>query len=223
MTKSEAEFANIDIPVYTGAGWYAGTYKTHLNGAQNWFSNLRSPKKLMLSGPAHLDRPFRAFHNELLRWFDHWLKGVDTRVMAEPPVRYWVMGANEWREAKDWPPPNVEWTKLHLAPWERLKPEAPVAASVDDHAAPDTFAQMPLTQTKTVQRLRYVSEPFARDTLVAGPMSLKLFASIDQDDTNFIVVISDLGPDHAPTLVQVAVQNFPWAMLLVSTGSPYSS
>ena len=36
-------------------------------------------------------------------------------------------------------------------------------------------------------------------------------------------VDGDVGLDHAPTLVQVAVQNFPWAMLLVSTGSPYSS
>ena len=34
-------------------------------------------------------------HGEILRWYDHWLKGIDTGIMNEPPVRYWVMGAND--------------------------------------------------------------------------------------------------------------------------------
>jgi putative CocE/NonD family hydrolase len=54
---------------------------------------------------------------------------------------------------------------------------------------------MPLTQTSEVQRLRYVSEPLPQDTLIAGPMVLNLFASIDQDDTNWMIAVSDLGPD----------------------------
>ena len=29
--------------------------------------------------------------------------GMDTGAMDGPPVRYWVMGANEWRTAADWP------------------------------------------------------------------------------------------------------------------------
>src|SRR5262249_40109089 len=36
VEKSEAEFSKINIPTYTGSGWYGYTYKTHLNGAQNW-------------------------------------------------------------------------------------------------------------------------------------------------------------------------------------------
>ena len=26
--------------------------------------------------------------------------------MDEPPVRYWLMGANEWRTGTDWPLPR---------------------------------------------------------------------------------------------------------------------
>lgn len=209
VTQAEADFEKIDIPVYTGAGWYAGGYKTHLNGAQNWFANLRGPKKLLFAGPAHLERPFRAFHDEILRWHDHWLKGLDTGIMNEPPVRYWVMSANEWRSATDWPPPRTQWTKLFLDSWERLRVEAPRANSVDDFAAPDTFVQMPPTQTRTIQRLRYVSEPFARDTLVAGPMELVLHAAIDRDDTNFIVVVSDLGPDSSVRTAREGERDLP--------------
>ncbi len=121
VKKSEAEFAKIDIPTYTGSGWYGYTYKTHLLGAQNWYRNIDPPaKKLLLLGPAHLDRPFKAFHQELLRWYDHWLKGIDTGILKEPPVRFWVMGANEWRTGSDWPLPETQWVKFYLNGWERL-------------------------------------------------------------------------------------------------------
>ena len=195
VEKAEAEFEKVRIPTYTGSGWYAYGYKTHLNGAQNWFRNITSPKKLALCGPAHLERPFQSLHREMLRWFDHWLKGTDTGMMDEPPVKYWTMGENAWRSGQDWPLPETQWTKLYLSSWGRLRPEPFLPSSNDGQRAPDAFVQMPITQTSDVQRLRYVSESMQQDTLVAGPMVLKLFAAIDQEDTNWIVVISDLGPD----------------------------
>ena len=81
----------------------------------------------MFTGPAHLERPFRSFHHEILKWYDHWLKGIDTGVMREPPVKFWVMGENKWREADDWPLPETQWTKLYLRNWERLSPEPFIA------------------------------------------------------------------------------------------------
>ena len=134
-------------------------------------------------------------HREILRWHDHWLKGLDTGVMDEPPVRYWVMGANEWRSAANWPVPETQWTKLYLDSWERLRAEPFIQDSVDDFTPPDSFVQMPPTQTNTIQRLRYMTEPLPRDTLVAGPIGLTLFAEIDREDTNWIVILSDVGPD----------------------------
>ena len=58
VKKSEAEFADIKVPTYTGSGWYGYTYKTHLNGCQHWYRNIEAPKKLLLAGPAHLERPY---------------------------------------------------------------------------------------------------------------------------------------------------------------------
>lgn len=195
VRQSEQDFAKVNIPTYTGSGWYAYTYKTHLNGAQNWYREIDAPKKLMFAGPAHLERPFHSFHGEILKWHDHWLKGIDTKVMQEPPVRYWVMGANEWRTGSDWPLPDTQWTKLYLNSWERLRPEPFTVSSVEETQAPDSFVQMPITQTGKIQKLRYTTEPLAADTLVAGPIVLNLFAAIDQDDTNWIVILKDVGPD----------------------------
>ena len=185
----------INVPFYTGSGWYGYTYKTHLNGAQNFFAAVDAPKKLMFTGPAHLERPFHSFHREMLRWFDHWLRGIDTGIMREPPVKYWVMGENRWRSAENWPLPDTQWTKLYLNSWERLSAEPFTPSSVDRFIPPDAFVQMPPTQTKVVQKLRYLTDPLPDDILIAGPISLKLFAAIDQDDTNWFVILKDIGPD----------------------------
>ncbi len=209
VEEAEKAIAGIDIPVYTGAGWYAYTYKTHLNGAQNYFTNLKSPKKLAFLGPAHLERPFHSFHGEILRWHDHWLKGIDTGVMNEPPVRYWLMGANEWRTASDWPLPETQWTKFYLRSWERLQVEEAVPSSADAELPPDAFVQMPPTLTNKVQSLRYMSDPLPHDLLVAGPSVLNLFASIDQDDTNWIVSLKDVGPDVSVRTVREGERELP--------------
>ena len=54
---------------------------------------------------------------------------------------------------------------------------------------------MPPTQTNRIERLRYLSDPLPHDLLIAGPSVLNLFASIDQDDTNWIISLRDVGPD----------------------------
>jgi hypothetical protein len=195
VTESEAAIERVSVPTYTGSGWYGYTYKTHLNGAQNWFRLLKAPKKLMFVGPAHLERPFHSFHDEMLRWNDHWLKGIDTGIMNEPPVKYWVMGANVWRTGADWPLPETQWAKLYLNSWGRLRPEPYSSESAESRQHGDSFVQMPPTQTNEIARLRYMSEPLSDDLLVAGPISLTLHAEINQDDTNWIVVLKDVGPD----------------------------
>ena len=45
------------------------------------------------------------------------------------------------------------------------------------------------------QKLRYLSEPLPHDMPIAGPSVLNLYAAIDQDDTNWIVILKDVGPD----------------------------
>ena len=84
-----------------------------------------------------MERPFHSFHREMLKWFDHWLRGVDTDIMREPPVKYWVMGENRWRSADNWPLPDTQWTKLYLNNWERLSAEPFTPSSVDKFIPPD--------------------------------------------------------------------------------------
>lgn len=210
VERSEGEIEQIEVPVYTGSGWYGYTYKTHLGGAQSYWRLLgRAPKKLLFAGPAHLERPFHSLHREILAWHDHWLKGIDTGVLEQPAVRYWVTGANEWRGGSDWPLPETEWAELQLTSWERLRSEPFTAGSVDDAIPPDSFVQMPLTQTRRIATLRYLSEPLGRELLIAGPIALVLHAAIDREDTNWFVALKDVGPDHSVQTVREGERELP--------------
>jgi len=209
VTEAEKSFEKITVPTYTGSGWYAYTYKTHLNGAQNYFEKIPAPKKLTFAGPAHLERPFHALHGEILRWHDHWLKNIDTGIMNEPPVHYWVMGENAWRSGTDWPLPETQWTKFFLNSWERLQTAPFTPGSVEDEAPPDAFVQMPPTQTNAIAKLRYLSDPLPEDVLIAGPAVLTLFAEIDQDDTNWFVTLKDVGPDGSVRTVREGEREVP--------------
>ncbi|MFC1958278.1 CocE/NonD family hydrolase [Chloroflexota bacterium] len=190
----------IEIPVYTGSGWYAFTYKFHLRGAESlWIAlnklNKDVPKKLMVAGPAHMQRPFHQYANEVVRWYDYWMKGIENGIMDEPKVKFWVEGAERWSASDDWPVPGTKWKTLYLHTWERLRAETFPPCSRESYDVPDTFVQMPPTHTNKIQKLRYLTDPLPKDTLVAGPISLTLYASIDQEDTNWIVVLKDVGPD----------------------------
>lgn len=197
VAAAEERFKKIKIPFYTGSGAYAYTYKLHWLGAQHYFQNVNAPKRLIFTGPAHLERPYYTFHDEIIRWYDHWLKGVDNGVMDEPAVRYWLMGANQWRTADSWPLPETRWTKYYLSSWGRLTTAPPVPPKESNGAAlePDIFTQMPLKQTKKIEKLRYMTEPLGEAVTIAGPISMILHASIDQADTNWIIVLKDVGPD----------------------------
>jgi len=200
MKRALEKIGKIKIPVYTGAGQYGIDYHIHWTGSQNYFSELKDiPKKLMLTGPAHQPRPYHAgdAHKEVLKWYDYWLKGIDTGIMDEPTVRYYVTGENKWRYADNWPIPETVWKPYYLDSWERLR-ETPVDFySWEGTAEPDAFVQSPPTITNTVAKLRYMTDPLADDTLIAGPISMNFFASLDSEDTNWIVTLKDLGPDYS--------------------------
>ncbi len=80
------------------------------------------------------------YNRERLRWFDRWLKDVDTGVEADPPVRIFVMGGGtgrrtaegkldhggRWRAEREWPLARTRLTTFytHSDGALRLRPSA---------------------------------------------------------------------------------------------------
>lgn len=51
---------------------------------------------------------------EDLRWFDYWLRDIDTGIMSEPPIKLFVMGENVWRFENEWPLARTLFTPFYL-------------------------------------------------------------------------------------------------------------
>ena len=180
----------VKIPAYMSVKWGRGWT---VDGTIDCFQALRGPKKLELQPPPPMqERPFHEFHDTMIRWYDYWLKGIDTGIMDGPAIRIFVEGIKKWRDEHEWPLARTRWMEFYLRPRHQLSLEPePLGVS---SAPPDGFYQSPLTVTNVIQVLRYVSPPTVEDTEITGPAVLYLYASIDSDDTNFIVRVNDIDP-----------------------------
>ena len=188
---------NIDIPVWVQINWGRGWT---VDGSIELFKTLSGTKKLdLLPYPPMQERPFHEVHDDMFRWYDYWLKGIDTGVMDEPTVSVFVEGTRETITADDWPLDGVEYGPLYLRPRGKLTPEPEPLDSW--WAAPDGFYQAPLTITDKVEVLTWATEPFDTTTEMIGTGAAHLFVEIDTDDTNLILRLWDEAPGGKRQLV----------------------
>ena len=180
----------VKIPVHVSNKWGRG-WTTDMT--IDCYNELAGPKWLELQPfPPMQERPWHEMHDQMIRFYDYYLKGIDTGFQDEPPIKVFVEGIKKWRGEKEWPLARTKWTKFYLRPRHRLMSDPePLEA---EHAPPDGFYQPPLTVTNQVQALRYLTPPLSEDTEVTGPAALYLYASIDTDDTNFIIKVNDIDP-----------------------------
>jgi hypothetical protein len=240
-------YDKVEVPVLNIAGWY----DSFLTGGIGNFKGMRQQggtqvardnQKLMIGpwihsnwtryqpdvtapvtdfGPA-ADNPIDEVQ---LAWFDHWLKGTRNDVTRDPAVRLFVMGANKWLAADDWPVPGTEYRDYHLASdgkansadgdgrlelsaprtsgattdTYRYDPQDPVPSS-GGHACcgPPATPMGPADERAVEKRddvLVYSTEKLQQDQVVAGPIEVRLFAASSAKDTDFTAKLVDVQPD----------------------------
>ncbi|MBW2619368.1 MAG: CocE/NonD family hydrolase [Deltaproteobacteria bacterium] len=180
------------------------------------FNGLKVPKKLLM-GPWKHGMPSWAVpgpniddFDEMIRWFDHWLKDTDTGIMDEPPITIWVQEGGQWRYENEWPLARREDKALYLHPEGSLESEEPQgkdASESFDHDATvgaargleDPLAMpmgAPIDQRVDDQAsLTYTTEPMAEDTEITGAPMVKIFASTSADAGVIAAKLNDLAPD----------------------------
>lgn len=212
----------IKIPVYAMSLYIE--YGRSTAGACNLYTDpdLEVPKKLMLIEP-HVDKclPYDRVNIELLRWYDHWLKGADTGVMAEPPIKILVMGENRYRYEREWPIARTTWSKFFLTPAGELRKEPVAEQSVPDrlhHTPPTLKSQMP----DEVPCLRYTSKPFKADTEATGPCSVLLHAAIDVEDAHFTAKLWDVDERGMRRLLSIGHLKASHRSLIKSRSTPHT-
>lgn len=191
---------NIKIPMYLGCHWTF--FPLHLRASFLTWESVPSTRNRMLIGPSPVPaRPFAAYHQEALRWYDQHLKGFDTGVDDGPPIRIFVRGDNAWRGEDEWPLRRTHWTDLFLG-----GPEGGHAGTLDQTPGAQqgrTFEYSGVGQEYLWGRPRiaYRTEPFASPTEITGPLVLRLSFQATAEDVDWIAKIYDESPDGETTLL----------------------
>lgn len=131
----------------------------------------------------------------VLDFHDHYVRGIANRFATDPPVRYFVMGANQWRDSDRWPPPPERFHEIPLGGARGAMTADPKRPVVDPHAAPGAHDYRALTARDDV--LTFESEPLAQALTVAGEVTAEIHASCDCRDFDLWVRLQDVHPGGA--------------------------
>ncbi len=159
-----------DVPVFHVTGWYDSWCRQNVLKWQALSKNKKSPQKLIIGPWTHgsqgrnvageIEFPAEAvlaFNDWRLRWFDHWLKGMDNAVEKETPVKLFIMGGGDgrkskdgrlrhgghWRDEKSFPLERTQFTPYYIHADGRLSAETPPAKNAGTTFRFDPFHPVP--------------------------------------------------------------------------------
>ncbi len=188
-------------------------------GGPRLYERLRGPRKLILQNGGHGVGGNSLAVEQVLRWMDRWLKGEENGIDEEPQVTVlFETGLVDgelrpnWVETfSNWPVPGTERRTLRLGADGSLGAEA----LVEEQTGPLTYVypmgtelvgnnDMFLIPPAPLGSLVYRTAPFAEDLPVLGSARLVLHVSAEAEDTDFMVVLHDIGPDGETLYLQRA-------------------
>lgn len=177
------KYGKLKVPTYFKCGWApSGRWSAPVFNAMN-SDELTSYKRCgVMEGYNGMELPYRFMNEEMLRWYDHWMKDIDTGITEEPTFKLNILGRG-YRYEHEYPLERTEFKKLYLHTFEELRWEP----AAEGNLPPDSFTHRPPHITTNVESLVYTSNRFTKPTEFTGPIELHLFVSIDSDNANFIV------------------------------------
>ncbi len=221
----------IRIPSFHIGGWYDG-YRDSL---PRMLERAAGPVKALIGPWSHAfphepyPKPGMEWRHEAVRWWDRWLKGIDTGIMDEPRFAVYVRdwhppgpvlehAPGRWRWEDGWPIARVE--KRTWFPRDDGGLAAALAAAAVHHLrnVPSIGVEgggpvMWWGDVAHDQRptdafgLVYDSEPLASELEILGLPLAKLAVAADAPRANWIVRLSDVAPDGTVTQVAGAAFN----------------
>jgi len=230
-------FDRMNVPCFTLGSWYdfmcLGSIESWIGREHQGGEHSRGQQQLLI-GPwlhggskANVNNEMKFPENAkfdwekyMIRWFDHYLKGVDNGVEHEPKVRYYVMGAtgepdsggNVWRSAASWPVPSTQ-TPYYLHEGGKLSNDSPADESSATtfkadpiHPATIPFRSFPGAKDARDFEKQAEVRTFTTDVLTTpiewtGKVRAELFVSSTSPDSDFIVRVTDVYPDGRSILI----------------------
>ncbi|MBX9361530.1 CocE/NonD family hydrolase [Streptomyces sp. WAC04114] len=233
------DYTSVQCPVLASSGWADG----YSNAVTRLLGNLDVPRKGLI-GPwshkfPHLGEPGPAigYLQELVRWWDHWLKGVDNGVMDGPMLLAWMQDSvppstsyeerpGRWVGEPHWPSPHIRpethpLTRHTIGPAQdatAVPSEGGAAMTVRSPLSVGQFAgkwasynappDLPYDQREEDGgSLVFDSEPLTEPVEILGSPSVELDLSVSEPVALVAARLSDVSPDGAATRVSYGILN----------------
>ncbi len=226
------EYSAIKCPVFAVSGWADG----YSNTVFRLLENLQVPRKGLIGAWGHKyphmggPGPAIDFLSECLRWWDQWLKGIDTGVKNDPMLRVWMQDTvspivskrpGHWVAEQNWPSTDIEEKSFLLSPGRIEVEEAEVSET-------DLRIQSPLsvglfagkwcsyaesTDLPSDQReedggaLIFDSPAMEKDLEILGTPEIELEISVNKPIAMLAARLSDLAPNGRATRVTYGLLN----------------
>ncbi|PXY28303.1 CocE/NonD family hydrolase [Prauserella muralis] len=227
-------YSDVRCPVLATSGWADG----YSNAVSRLLAHLDVPRKGLV-GPwshkyPHLGEPGPAigYLQELVRWWDHWLKDIDNGVMDGPMLLTWMQDSvppstsyedrpGRWVGEASWPSPNVRPVELPLArhrlgeqgeevPEEAITVQSPLSVGqfsgkwASYNAPPD----LPYDQREEDGgSLVFETEPLSERVEILGSPVVHLDVEADKPVAMVAVRLSDVLPDGRATRATYGLLN----------------
>lgn len=212
------DVSSLTVPAFCVAGWR----DIFCDGSIRAFEQFRGPKKLLVGPWMHTMpdvSPYQAvdIRGLSLRWWDHWLRGIDTGVLDEPPVTLFRQGHEpRWEQFDSWPPndsvrnfatvsdtvlrPNVVSSLKSKVIAERM-PDPTVGVLSGQWGMPDEY---PLDQHDDDMRsLTCTSAPLTDQVVIGGRPSVTV-RMVDPPG-RLVVRLADVDPQGRSRMITSGV------------------
>jgi predicted acyl esterase len=210
---AQAQWDKITVPMFSVGNWSG--MALHLRGNTEAYMRAASKhKKLRIQAGTHV-HPFytEEGRRDQLRFFDHWLKGIDNGVMQEPPVKLAIRKGRdeiEWRHEQEWPLARTQWTRFYFD----LSPPTPGGGSLVEANPPkmssrtypaSSLGSMGSTSAASSQVMgggikpgmgvSLETPPLAHDVEVTGPVAARFWVSSATEDMDLFLTIRNIDAD----------------------------
>lgn len=223
----------IQAAVLAVGGWN----DAYSNAVPRLMKHLHCPRKAIIGPWAHkyphfaVPGPRIGFLQEMLRWWDQHLKGLDTGIMAEPDHRFYVMDAyppgrfpdhidGRWVGEAVWGEGRMGHTRWHLNPSQAMGTE-PAAEQPLTVCSTQTTGfdggeyciiwlgpEFPGDQRDDdAHSLTFDSPPLDQDLDVAGQPVLDLAFAVDRPVAHIAVRLNDVWPSGEVSRITYQLQN----------------
>jgi uncharacterized protein len=191
------------VPLYIVGGW-----KDELRD-QAFITWLNVPGARVVVGPwKHCENEGFTLFDEMLRFYDQALKGIDTGLSGQAPIHYFTSNApaaTAWKSSANWPLPGTVNQSLFLS-GGALSPHRTNAKPASFDARYDVKCDAgfgPMAQPCHIAGagLSFAGAALKADSEVTGNVGLDLWVSANAPDANVFAYLEDIAPDGSAQVV----------------------